>query len=323
MIDFVGKRYWYLIFSAILLVPGLISLMIPPALKPGIEFTSGALISIRFQENVDESHLREKLKDLGYGEVIIQKTSEGSFLMRTRVLGGEQRDESGNPTGTERQLLESGLREAFGPFEVLSFDAVSPIVAGEIVRNAALAVVAASVGIMLYIWFAFRQIPNSFRYGACAIIALLHDAVMLLGMFSIFGKVFGIEVDSLFITATLTVIGFSVHDTIVVFDRIRENVRRNPNKDFATNVNNSLIQTMGRSLATSLTLLFTSVALLLFGGVTIKTFVLAITVGLISGTYSSIFVASQLLVIWEYGELGRILGGLFGGGRTEPVSERG
>ena len=322
MLDFVSKRYWYIVFSAILIIPGIISLLIPPGLKPGIEFTSGSLINIQFQGEVSESQLRDSLGELGYGDVIIQKTSDGSFLIRTPVLQ-DQRDPSGVPTGeSERQSLENGLRESFGPFEVLSFDSVSPIVAGEIVRNAALAVVAASVAILLYIWWAFRQIPNSLRYGTCAIIALVHDTLVLLGMFSIFGKVFGTEVDSLFITATLTVIGFSVHDTIVVFDRIRENVQRNPNKDFATNINNSLIQTLGRSVTTNLTLLFTSVALLLFGGDTIRNFVLALTIGVTAGTYSSLFIAAQVLVIWEYGELGKVSGGLFGGRRAAPVGER-
>ncbi len=322
MLDFVSKRYWYIVFSAILIIPGIISLLIPPGLKPGIEFTSGSLINIQFQGEVSESQLRDSLGELGYGDVIIQKTSDGSFLIRTPVLQ-DQRDSSGVPTGeSERQSLENGLRESFGPFEVLSFDSVSPIVAGEIVRNAALAVVAASVAILLYIWWAFRQIPNSLRYGTCAIIALVHDTLVLLGMFSIFGKVFGTEVDSLFITATLTVIGFSVHDTIVVFDRIRENVQRNPNRDFATNINNSLIQTLGRSVTTNLTLLFTSVALLLFGGDTIRNFVLALTIGVTAGTYSSLFIAAQVLVIWEYGELGKVSGGLFGGRRAAPVGER-
>ena len=322
MLDFVSKRYWYIVFSAILIIPGIISLLIPPGLKPGIEFTSGSLINIQFQGEVGESQLRDSLGELGYGDVIIQKTSDGSFLIRTPVLQ-DQRDPSGVPTGeSERQSLENGLRESFGPFEVLSFDSVSPIVAGEIVRNAALAVVAASVAILLYIWWAFRQIPNSLRYGTCAIIALVHDTLVLLGMFSIFGKVFGTEVDSLFITATLTVIGFSVHDTIVVFDRIRENVQRNPNRDFATNINNSLIQTLGRSVTTNLTLLFTSVALLLFGGDTIRNFVLALTIGVTAGTYSSLFIAAQVLVIWEYGELGKVSGGLFGGRRAAPVGER-
>ncbi len=322
MLDFVSKRYWYIAFSALILIPGIISLLIPPGLKPGIEFTSGSLINIQFQEEVTESQLRTTLRDLSYEDVIIQKTSDGSFLIRTPVLQ-DQRDQSGVPLGdSERRRLENGLREAFGPFEVLSFDSVSPIVAGEIVRNAALAVVAASVAILLFIWWAFRQVPNSLRFGTCAIVALVHDTLVVLGMFSIFGKVFGTEIDSLFITATLTVIGFSVHDTIVVFDRIRENVQRNPNRDYATNINNSLIQTSGRSIATNLTLLFTSVALLLFGGVTIKTFVLALTIGVSAGTYSSIFIAPQLLVIWEYGELGRIFGGLFGGRKAAPAGER-
>jgi preprotein translocase subunit SecF len=163
------------------------------------------------------------------------------------------------------------------------------------------------VGILLYITWAFRAVSHPFRYGVCAIITLLHDILIVVGLYSIFGKLFGTEINSMFITALLTVIGFSVHDTIVVFDRIRENVRRNPGREFDVVVNESLIQTLGRSLNTSVTVLLTLVALLLFGGVTIRDFVLVLLIGIIVGTYSSVFNASQLLVVWEYGEFTELL----------------
>jgi len=181
--------------------------------------------------------------------------------------------------------------------------AIASVTLWEIAQRAALAVVIASVFILLYISFAFRQVARPFRYGACAILAMIHDVLVVLGLFSIMGKVFGTEVDSMFITAVLTVIGFSVHDTIVVFDRTRENLRRLPGREFGDVVNVSLNQTVARSLTTSLTVILTLVALLLFGGVTIRNFVLTLLIGIISGTYSSIFIASQLLVMWEYGEL--------------------
>lgn len=181
---------------------------------------------------------------------------------------------------------------------------VSGSVAADTTRNAFLAVLAASVLILLYIWFSFRKVAKPWRYGACAIIALLHDVLVVLGVFSFLGWAFGVQVDALFITALLTVVGFSVHDTIVVFDRIRENMQRRTSETFEQVVNASLVQTMARSLNTSLTVLFTLSALTLFGGASIRSFTGALLIGIFSGTYSSIFNASMLLVIWEKGELG-------------------
>jgi preprotein translocase SecF subunit len=187
---------------------------------------------------------------------------------------------------------------------VISNNSVSADVAAQTTTRAFLAVIAAAVCILLYVWFAFRKVPKPWRYGACAIVALLHDVLVVLGIFSILGWAAGIQIDTLFITALLTVVGFSVHDTIVVFDRIRENQQRRTTESFEQVVNASLIQTMARSLNTSMTVLFTLSALTLFGGDTIRTFTLALLVGIFSGTYSSIFNASMLLVIWEKGELG-------------------
>ena len=185
---------------------------------------------------------------------------------------------------------------------VLDNATVSASVASETTRNAFLAVLAASAFILLYISFAFRKVNRPWRYGACAIIALLHDVLVVLGIFSILGWTLHVQVDALFITALLTVVGFSVHDTIVVFDRIRENMTRRTSETFEQVVNASLIQTMARSLNTSLTVLFTLSALTLFGGTTIRVFSLALLIGILSGTYSSIFNASMLLVMWERGE---------------------
>jgi preprotein translocase SecF subunit len=187
--------------------------------------------------------------------------------------------------------------------QVLDNASVTGSVASETTRNSFLAVLAASVFILVYIWFAFRKVAKPWRYGACAIIALLHDVLVVLGVFSILGWLFNVQIDALFITALLTVVGFSVHDTIVVFDRIRENMQRRTSETFDQVVNASLVQTMARSLNTSLTVLFTLSALTLFGGTTIRTFTGALLIGIFSGTYSSIFNASMLLVIWEKGEL--------------------
>jgi preprotein translocase SecF subunit len=200
----------------------------------------------------------------------------------------------------------------------LSTAFVSGSVASETTRNAVLAVIAASVLILLYIWFAFRKVDRPWRYGTCAIIALLHDVLVVLGVFSILGWLIGFQVDALFITALLTVVGFSVHDTIVVFDRIRENMQRRTSETFDQVVNASLVQTMARSLNTSLTVIFTLSALTLFGGATVRPFTLALLIGIVSGTYSSIFNASMLLVMWERREN---VFGLFRGDRKPDKRE--
>jgi len=196
---------------------------------------------------------------------------------------------------------------------------VSGSVASETTRNAVLAVLAASVLIVLYISFAFRKVDRPWRYGTSAIIALLHDVLVVLGVFSILGWLIGFQIDALFITALLTVVGFSVHDTIVVFDRIRENMQRRTSETFDQVVNASLVQTMARSLNTSLTVIFTLSALTLFGGATIRPFTLALLIGIVSGTYSSIFNASMILVIWDKGELGL---GRFRGDRTPDKRDK-
>ena len=214
--------------------------------------------------------------------------------------------------GDERALIDRTLEEQLGPFEVLEFASVSPVVSRAAARRTAGAVVIASLFIMGYIAFAFSSVPRPFRYATCAIIALLHDVAIVVGAFSLFGKLFGVEVNLMFVTGLLTVIGFSVHDSIVVFDRIRENVSLAPDAPLAQNVNAALVQTLARSFNTSATLLLTVLALLLLGGVTIQSFLLVILVGVIAGTYSSIGVAAQLLVAWEEGDFGRWLGRLRG-----------
>lgn len=233
-----------------------------------------------------------------------------------------------NPTATNNsqdltvpKIQESILNHG-GPYLALvSSSQVGPEVASQTTLNASLAVLAASALILVYVWFSFRRIPKAFRYGACAIIALLHDVLVVLGVFSILGHFFNIQISALFITALLTVIGFSVHDTIVVFDRIRENMQRRTLETFAEVVNASLVQTMARSLNTSLTVLFTLLTLTLFtGGINadVHTFTLTLLIGIFSGTYSSIFNASMLLVVWDNGELGFKH---FGGGH-EPLTKR-
>lgn len=307
MFDFVHNRRIFYLLSAVLLVPGIISLVLPGGLNPGIDFTSGTIMTIQFDNPVDQNKLRDAFAQLGHNEAIVQQSSgENTFVVRTRPLVQAQQSSTGDLGISERQQIEQSLTGSFGSLQILNLDQVSPLIAAEIVRYAVLAVAAASVCILLYLWWAFNKVSHPLRYGTTAIVALLHDALIVLGMFSILGRLFPaeIEIESTFIVAVLTVIGFSVHDTIVVFDRIRENFIRRSGETFEDVVNHSLAQTLTRSLNTSLTVILTLVVLMLFGGVTIRTFVLALLIGITTGTYSSIFVASMLLVSWHIGELG-------------------
>ena len=193
-----------------------------------------------------------------------------------------------------------------GGVEVIAFDGVSPSVAEETVRNAFFAVLLAAVGIFLYVWWAFRNVPSPLRYSAAAIVALLHDTAIVVGIFAILGELLDVEVNLMFMIALLTVIGYSVNDTIVVFDRLRENVLNYPNRTLTDNVNVSISETISRSLNTSLTLLFTLLALLLLGGSTIREFLLVLLIGVVVGTYSSVGIASQMLVAWDQGDFRRL-----------------
>jgi len=311
MLDIVGKRGWYFLFSALIILPGLISMAVPPGgwisgdsgLKPGIDFTSGSVLQISFESEVTEGQVQERMNRLGHPEALIQKIGRRSFFIRTKILQEAVGDED-----SERVRIEKDLEASLGLERgKVQFDSVSPIIAAETVRTAFLAVLVASVFIMLYIWYAFRRVPKAYRYGISAILALVHDVVFALGVFSILGRVIGMEVNSMFIVGILIVAGYSVNDTIVVFDRIRENTSRFPDRGLAPLVNQSIMDTIGRSLNTSFTTLFVLLALLLMGGPSIRGLLLVVAVGAVVGTYSSIFIASQFLVIWEQGEIGRIL----------------
>jgi preprotein translocase subunit SecF len=237
----------------------------------------------------------------GYGDTTVQTTGDvRTVLVRSKFLDEQAKSQ-----------LQAQVREEIGPFDELRFEAVGPTIGGEVTRAATIAVLAASVVILAFIWWAFRKVPHSFRYGVCAIAAMVHDVLVATGLFSLAGLILGWEVDALFLTALLTVIGFSVQDTIVVFDRIRENIPKRKGEDYETVVNRSLLETLHRSLATQLNAIFVLIAILFFGGATIKQFVTVLLVGLLSGTYSSIFNAVPLLVTWEKGEIGDFLRRLF------------
>ena len=296
MFNIIGKRFWFFLISGVVLLIGIISL-VTFGLKAGIEFSSGSLMTVGFEQKVDQDGLRTELASLGYANVIIQRSGESEFLIRLPELGSAAKTE-----------LEAGLTERLGTLEVREFDAVSPMVATETARNAAIAVAVAAIGILLYITWAFRRMPDPFHYGTCAIIALVHDALVALGAFSILGGILGWEINLMFVTGILAVIGYSVNNTVVVFDRIRENLTRDAKSDFEVVINNSLVETLSRSLNTSVTTLFVVLALLLFVGVSIQNFAVVLIIGIVVGTYSSLFVAPGLLVVWKKGEWGRFIG---------------
>jgi preprotein translocase subunit SecF len=322
MINFAGKRWWYLSISGIFFLVAAVALMIPPTLKGGIEFTSGSSFTFKFEDQrVAQATLRAAMSDLGYPEARIQGSGDNAYLIRTRELEGApalQEAPGPIPTG-EIDDIQAALEERFGTITREDFQTVSSTVSSEIARNATLAVIAAAAAILVYISLSFRRLPRPWRYGTAAVIALVHDAFIVLGLFSILGKISGTEVDTAFITALLTVIGFSVHDTIVVFDRIREKLAADPLLPFEEAVNASLTETLARSLNTSITVVLTVLALLLIGGVTIRSFLLVLLVGVISGTYSSIGVASQVLVAWQNRDLPRFFNRLTGRGDTEAA----
>lgn len=286
--NLIGKRrIWYAI-SLIIIIPGLISLF-THGLRLGIDFKGGQTLEVRGtvqQSDIQSLSNQLKLQDLS----TVTAGNDTQIRYRDEAAPSVQQ---ANHQRLSRYLADHGHQE-------VSFQDVGPSVSASITRNALIAVTLAALAIVLYIAFAFRNIPppmSSWNFGVAAIIAMLHDALLLIGVFSLLGVFFKVEVDSLFVTAVLTVIGFSVHDTIVVFDRIRENLRRERG-DFAFIVNKSIQETLARSINTSLTVLLTLLALYLFGGESIKLFVLALLVGIASGTYSSIFNASPILVTW-------------------------
>ncbi len=290
MINLMKFKIFYFVFSLLIIIPGLYYLL-TSGLKLGIDFTGGALLEYRFEKEISMEDVKEQIYSQGIDVGQIIKSSDNTYIIRTKPLEQEKIIK-----------LKSYLSEKFGNLEERRQEFVGPVVGLELRQKTAIALILASFAIILYIAFSFRKVPrpqSSLRFGIVAIVALLHDVLLVVGVFAILGKFLGVEVDILFITALLTIIGFSVHDTIVVFDRIRENLIKNAGRKFIDVANLSVIQTLARSLNTSLTVVFVLVALLLFGGETIRWFVVALLVGIISGTYSSIFNATALLVWWE------------------------
>jgi preprotein translocase subunit SecF len=308
-LNFSERRPWFFLISFLVILPGIIFLILAPGLNPGIDFTGGSSLTMQFPEGseANQKAIREKLQIIGYpestvqnlGNSIIDEERYDLFFLRTKTLDETKKDE-----------LVATLNNQFSPEQtntLLSFDLVSAVIAQETVINACWAVLAATLGIFFYLWWAFRKVPRPIRYGLAAIVALVHDTLIVVGIFAILGYFLDTEVNTMFLIAILTVIGYSVNDTIVVFDKIRENVLTYTNRPFTEVVNLSISETMSRSLNTSFTLLVTLMALLLFGGATIREFLYVLIIGVIVGTYSSIAIATQVLVSWDQKTIGKLI----------------
>ncbi len=300
MFNIVEKRRYYFIFSGVLIALSIVAMVVSYAqygqpLRIGIDFTGGSIFVLQFEENVSESQIRDVFGEFGLESAIVQPLGapdEHRYQVRTREVTAEEVGE-----------LLAALEDQVGDLDrdALTFDTVEPAIGTEVARAAGIAVLVASLIIVGFIWFSFRNVPNAFRYGVCTIAGMSHNLLIAFGFYALMGILAGWEVDSLFLTATLTVIGFSVQDVIVVFDRIRENIPKYRLEPFEKVVNRSILETIHRSLATQLNAMFVMVAIILFGGATIKPFISVLLVGMVSETYSAIFIAVPLLVEWEKG----------------------
>jgi preprotein translocase SecF subunit len=308
MFNIVQKRRWFFLFSGIVISISFL-LMIYSTITTGapfqmsIDFEGGSIYEVSFTEDgVTEAALRQVFAEFGDDNVIIQQL--GDVDARRWSIRGTFRD----PETT--QALVDSLDGNLAPLDrdFLRIEQVSATIGQEVTRAAFMAIFVAALVILGFIVFAFRQVPKAFRYGMCAVTAMVHDVLVVLGVMSLFGLLFGWEVDALFLTAVLTVVGFSVQDSVVIFDRIRENIPKYLGEPYEAITNRSIWETIHRTQATQLNAFFIMIAILLFGGETVKQFVTILMIGLISGSYSSIFTAVPMLVAWERGEIPFIKG---------------
>ncbi len=302
LFDLVGKRRWFFTFSGVLLAIAVGAMVVSTIMygapvRPSIDFTGGAMLELEFEQAVKPADILAVFTaHEGLGDTNVQTAGEENIaVIRTKQIDVDL-----------KETIISELEDKFGAVTELRYQSVGPTVGREVTSSASTAIFFASVVILGYIVFAFRRVPNSLRYGICAILAMVHNVVIIIGIYALFGIILGWEIDALFLTAILTVVGFSVQDTIVVFDRVRENYPKRRGEPFETVVNRSLLETLHRSLATQLNAIFVLLAILLFGGVTIKQFVFVMLAGMLTGTYSSLCVAVPLLVVWEKGEAARL-----------------
>jgi len=305
MFDFVGKRRWYFLISGAVILLGIAAMVYSTItygtpVRLSVDFTGGSLFVLHFQDEATEDGIRRVFEANGFDNPIIQQLGaheDNTWQVRTSFATPEQVAKIQNQLDEEVAPIDRGMS---------SYDTVKPTVGGEVTKAAVLAVVMASVLVLLFIWYSFRRVPHAFRYGTCALVAMLHNVLVATGFFAVMGILKGWEIDALFLTAILTVVGFSVQDPIVVFDRIRENTFKRRGEPFEILVNRSILETIHRSLATQLNAMFVMAAILLFGGASMEKFISTWLVGMISGTYASLCIAVPLLVVWETGELGRL-----------------
>lgn len=313
MFSLVERRRYYFLFSGLIITLGLLT-MIYSTITTGspvqlsIDFTGGTLLSLQFTEGVDEQSIRDTLAGFELDDIVVQELEP---IQSEDATLPEYPDNSRWSVRTD-ELSESQVEEILDALnaqvaeldrDAIETSQVSSSVGQEVTRAAIIATVFASLVVLGFMWFAFRTVPHPFRYGISAITAMLHDILVMVSVISIMGLLFDWQVDALFLTALLTVVGFSVQDTIVVFDRIRENIPRRRGESYELIVNRSVLETVHRSLATQLNAIFVMIAIILFGGETIRQFVAILLVGLTSGTYSSIFIAVPMLVAWSKGEI--------------------
>ncbi len=292
-LDIVSRRNWFFLLSLLIIIPGMIS-MTTKHFALGIDFAGGTELTVSFANNPSIAAVQTAVDNENIDGSVIS-TGNGGFIIRSPTLSIDRQNQ-----------VEADLRQNVGPLVVQQTLSVGGTIAGETIEFALLAVVLASVAILMLLAIRFRNVPGGwragFQFGGSALAALLHDVFLLTGLFSIMGAVLHWrigEIDALFVTAVLTVVGFSVHDTIVVFDRIRENLRVSQRLSFEQVVNLSIMQTAARSIITSFTVVLVLVSILVAGGSTLKGFALALLIGIVSGTYSSIFNAAPLLVVWR------------------------
>ena len=284
MIRFMKYIWIYALISGLVLVPGIYSL-VTHGVKPSVDFTGGSVVEVKIQTPIEQSAIDEVVKSQKIPVLSVQKQDNATYLFRMGLVSEEQ----------ITKFIGALQTKSDKPIDILRNDTIGPILGSELLYKSIVAALFAVVAILLYVAYAFKDIKS----GVAAVLALIHDVLVVFGSFSLFGYFFGIEVDTLFMTAFLTTMSFSVHDTIVIFDRIREYRKRSPNAPFADVIDVALTETMGRSLINSFTIIFMLLALVLMGGETVRWFAVALLIGTVTGTYSSPFVATPILLLWN------------------------
>jgi len=290
MLNIIGHRKIFFIFSSIIIILSIAALL-KWNLNYSVDFTGGAISEISFSARPENKAINEALAGLDLGNIIITPSGEKNIFIRTRDIDEET-----------HQKMVKALSEKFKDAKELRFDSIGPAIGKELRQKAIWATLTGILGIALYVSWAFRKVSrpvSSWKYGVVSIVTLLHDIIIPIGVFAALGHYMGVQIDIAFIAAILTILGYSINDTIVVFDRTRENLTRYSIKDFDETVNRSLNQTIIRSINTSLTVIIALISLYVFGGESLKYFALALLIGVVTGTYSSIFIASPLLVEWQ------------------------